>query len=485
MKKNPVEAQLEVFQDLLESGVETLYGRDYGFSTISSIQDFQSKVPINDYVSFLPYLERVRAGEYDVLWPGKVDWFAKSSGTTNAKSKFIPITTDNLKNNHFKCGKDIIAIYSNQFNEDPGVLAGKSLVLGGSHSIHPHSTGKALEGDLSAIIIENLPIWVNMRRIPSKEVALMDEWEQKLDKMADEAIQEDIRSIAGVPSWTTVLLKKVLEKTGKQTILEVWPNLELFIHGGVSFTPYKNDFERLIGGKIQYLETYNASEGFFGIQDKPERDDMLLSLNSDVFYEFIPIDEYGTENPTVLTIADVEIGAVYAVIISTSSGLWRYDLGDTITFTDTSPYRFKIKGRTKHYINTFGEELMVENAETAISKACSEFDLSFKNFTAGPRIIDDGACGYHHWIIEFEQDPKDIDAFIDKLDIELQTLNSDYQAKRYKNMVLQPLKLTIARESLFHDWLKNKGKLGGQHKVPRLSNDAKIIDSLISLNEQN
>ncbi|MCT4665313.1 MAG: GH3 auxin-responsive promoter family protein [Flavobacteriales bacterium] len=482
---SPQEVQWETWRSLIEAGYETQFGKDHNFEKISSISDYQKLVPIHDYVGLLPYLNKTRKGESNVLWPGKIEWFAKSSGTTDAKSKFIPISQENLLDCHFKCGKDLLSIYLNRFDKEAEIFSGKSLVLGGAHAISEHDFG-ILEGDLSAIIIENLPIWVSWRRSPSKEVALMEEWEEKLDRMADESIKEDIRTIAGVPSWTTVLLRKVLEKTGKNHILEVWPNLELFMHGGVSFVPYKKDFETLIGGRINYLEIYNASEGFFAIQDIPERDDLLLTLDSGIFYEFVPIEFMHQENPKAYSLKKVKKNQVYAMIISTNSGLWRYNIGDTIEFTSINPYRIKIKGRTKHYINTFGEELMVENAEIALTEVCDELDLRFINFTAGPRIISNGACGYHEWLVEFEEnhhkiDPKEV---AQKLDIRLQSLNSDYQAKRYKNMVLQPLKINIAQRGLFYHWMKKSGKLGGQHKVPRLSNDPEILDNLLKENSK-
>lgn len=478
--ENPIVTQHLVFDDLISKAVHTEWGEQYDYASIEGYATFKQRVPVQSYEEFQPLFERVRHGESDVLWPGKISWFAKSSGTTAGRSKFIPVSDEAIYDCHFKSGKDLLALYCNHF-ENRDVFGGKTLVLGGSHKLDEYDQN-IIQGDLSAIIIENLPFWVKNRRSPSKPVALMGEWEEKLERMAKEAVEEDIRSISGVPSWTSVLARKVLEMTGATNLKEVWPNLELYMHGGVNFDPYRAEFAKFMPEDIQYLETYNASEGFFGLQDQPDRDDLLLLLDYGIFYEFIPMSQYKLGSREALALEEVELGVEYALVISTNSGLWRYLIGDTITFTSKSPYRIKITGRTKQYINVFGEELIVQNAEQALMKTCEETNAVVREFTAAPMVLEEGACGKHQWLIEFEKWPENTEDFRLRLDQHLQDLNSDYEAKRYKNMVLQPLDLICANPNLFYDWLKGKGKLGGQNKVPRLVNDRAYLDELLEMN---
>lgn len=483
MIENPHQKQRDTLTYLIQKSEYTRFGKDHGFSNIHTLEAFKKQVPLSNYESNLKYFEAISRGEKDVLWPGKTEWFAKSSGTTSAKSKYIPVTDHTIKDCHFKGGKDLLTLYEDRYNSTD-LYSGKTLLLGGSHGLGEFSN-VAKQGDLSAIIIENLPLWVNRRQCPEKETALLSEWEEKLRKIAHESIQEDIRSISGVPSWMVVVLRSVLEITGKKTIIEVWPNLELLMHGGVSIEPYRQELNNLIGKEVNFQETYNASEGFFGIQDKPERRDMLLMLDYGIFYEFIPLEELDKENPRTLVLEEVELNQVYALVISTNSGLFRYQIGDTIEFTSLDPYRIKIVGRTKHYINAFGEELMVANAEQAIAKCCEMFQVEIFDYTAGPKFLEEGSCGFHQWVIEFKNMPKDLAAFENQLDQELQNLNSDYQAKRYNNFILKNLKIQAVPNQTFYNWLKSQNKLGGQNKVPRLSNSSKYIDELIEFSSSN
>ncbi len=477
---NPSATQLSVFNYLIEKSENTEWGKKYNYSDIKDYKSFQDTVPILTYEEFRPYLERIRNGESDILWPGKINWFAKSSGTTSGKSKYIPVSDESINDCHFKSGKDLLALYCNHF-ENKDVFGGKTLVLGGSHQLNEFDQN-IIQGDLSAIMIENLPFWVQKRRSPSKSVALMGEWEEKLNRMAEEAINEDIRSISGVPSWTAVLIRKVLDITGANNLKDVWPNLELYMHGGVNFAPYVEEFKKYMPEDLQYLETYNASEGFFGIQDKPDRDDLLLLLDYGIFYEFIPMSEFKLDSRKAIPLEEVEIGKEYALVISTNAGLWRYLIGDTITFTTKDPYRIKVTGRTKQYINVFGEELIVQNAEQALMEVCKDTKSIVREFTAAPLLLESGSCGKHQWLVEFEKSPEDKFLFTELLDKKLQDLNSDYEAKRYKDLVLQQLDITYAKPNLFYNWLKSKGKLGGQNKVPRLVNDRSFMDELLALN---
>jgi hypothetical protein len=476
-----IDIQRETLFGLLQSAKDTEWGRKHGYDAISGIEDYQAKVAVQDYESLKPYIERIREGEQEVLWGSHIKWFAKSSGTTADKSKFIPVSTEALEDCHFRGGKDVLALYLKNI-PDSDMLLGKSLVLGGSHQIQNFNID-SYYGDLSAILIQNMPFWAQFRRTPDISIALMDEWEEKIEKMARSTIEDNVTSIAGVPSWTMVLLKRVLELSGKECIFDVWPDLELFVHGGVSFVPYRAEFEKFFKGKVRYMETYNASEGFFGIQDDLERHDMLLMLDTGVFYEFVPIAELGSPYPIAYTVDNVEIGGNYALLISTNGGLWRYQIGDTVTITSKEPVRIKITGRVKHFINAFGEELVIENAEKALYAACAATGSSVREYTAAPVYMSGQSKGAHQWLIEFIAPPSDIAVFCEILDKELQACNSDYEAKRYKSMALEMPHLTVARNGLFYEWLKSKGKLGGQHKVPRLSNDRDIIESILSLNQ--
>jgi hypothetical protein len=478
---NPIAAQREVLQDLITHGQYTLFGRKHQFSEIFNIRKFKETVPIHEYEDLKPYIEQIMAGEESVLWNTPVEWFAKSSGTTNDKSKYIPITKESIEDNHFQGSKDVLTIYYHALpNSD--LLTGKGLVIGGSHQVHPIKEDIQY-GDLSAVLLQNSPIWSGLIRTPELSIALMDEWEEKIESLAQSTINEDVSSIAGVPTWTLVLLKRILEISGKQNIKEVWPNFELYIHGGVSFTPYKEQFKKVIGPDCNYLEIYNASEGFFAAQDRINEEGMLLFLNHGIFYEFMPIEEYGKANPLTIGLNKVELGKNYAIIISTNGGLWRYLVGDTIQFTQLNPFRIKVSGRLKQFINAFGEEVIADNTDKAISEACEAFGVSVKEYTAAPVYMSDHASGAHEWLIEFEEDPKNLQAFTIALDASLQALNSDYEAKRHKNIALGLPQITAVKKGCFHEWLKQKGKLGGQHKVPRLSNERIYVDEIKSIHQ--
>ncbi len=480
MRKYPGEVQKEIFTNLIENAKNTEWGKKYDYKSIQSISDFQQRFPVNDYEYFKPYIERIKKGEKDVLWHGETKWFAKSSGTTNDKSKFIPVSTESIDQTHMRGGKDVLAIYTHNFPET-NVYTGKSLILGGSHQIN-NFENQSYYGDISAVLIENFPLWAKFLRAGNQETALLSEWDVKIKKMAEETVSQNLVSFAGVPSWTLVFIKYVLKLTNTNNLLDIWPNLELFSHGGVSFEPYREQFKQLIpSGKMNYLETYNASEGFFGIQANPNTNDMLLMLDYGIFYEFIPMTEFGTNNPNTLTIEEIELDVNYAMVISTNGGLWRYLIGDTVKFTSKYPFKIQVTGRTKHFINAFGEELIVDNAEKAINIACKRTNSSIKEYTAAPIYPTENTKGGHEWIFEFEKQPTDINYFIDVLDTVLKSLNSDYEAKRYQNMSIDTPKINIAPEGLFYRWLKNKGKLGGQNKVPRLSNNRKYIDELLLL----
>ena len=476
---HPVDTQNGVLFSQLFHAENTFYGKKFGFKDIATIRDFQNQVPIVSYEEFEPLIERTRRGERNIIWPGAIRHFAKSSGTTNAKSKFIPITDESLEECHYKAGKDLISIYANNHPENQ-LFTNKNLRLGGSAEMYEDFNTKY--GDLSAILIENLPFWVEITTVPSKKVSLMSEWETKLKAIVAEVRNQDIGSLTGVPSWMMVLLQKVLKDTGCHTIAELWPNLEVFFHGGISFKPYRDQYRQLIGKDINYYEIYNASEGFFGIQDRFGSEEMLLMLDYGIFYEFIPMDCFGSSNPKTLTLEEVETGKNYALVISTNGGLWRYLIGDTVQFTSLNPFRIKISGRTKHYINAFGEELMIENVETALTKASRETGAAVKDFTGAPIYMKDGESGSHEWIFEFAQKPSDIESFTTIFDDTLKSVNSDYEAKRYNDMTLKKPIIHIAREHLFYDWMSQRGKLGGQNKVPRLSNDREYIEPLLKMN---
>lgn len=470
--------QQEVLEYLVDRAKNTEYGRRCLFSGIKTYEDFAQNVPLNSYEELKTWIDRMRHGEADVLWPGVVKWYAKSSGTTNDKSKFIPVSREGLQNVHYQGGKDAVALYLRN-NPRSRIFDGKSLILGGSHSPNYNLHG-SLVGDLSAILIENINPLANLVRVPKKQTALLSDFEIKRDRIARETLNANVTNISGVPSWMLSVLTRVLEISGKNTIDEVWENLEMFFHGGVAFTPYRKQYEQIIRSpRMHYMETYNASEGFFGLQSDPSDPAMLLMLDYGVFYEFIPMDEFGKEHPTVVPLTGVETGVNYAMVISTSCGLWRYIIGDTVKFTSKNPYKFVITGRTKSFINAFGEELIVDNAEKGLEYACRETGAEVSEYTAAPVFMDDNAKCRHQWLIEFKREPADIDAFADILDRRLQEINSDYEAKRYKDITLQHLEIIKARPGLFNDWLKSRGKLGGQHKVPRLSNSREIIEQML------
>lgn len=478
--KYPEEVQEEVLLQLLEFAEDTEIGRKYDFESISQYSEFKGRVPIVSYEEIEPIIERTRRGEQNLFWPTKVKLFAKSSGTTNAKSKFIPVSGEALEDCHYKSSKDLLCLYLNN-NENSQLFTGKSLRLGGSKELYEDNG--SFFGDLSAILIDNMPLWAEYSSTPSNKVSLMSEWESKLMAIIQESVTENVTSLAGVPSWMLVLLNKVLEETGKDNLFQVWENLEVYFHGGVSFNPYREQYKKLLPrNNFRYYEIYNASEGFFAIQDRNDADDLLLMLDYGIFYEFIPMDVYGTLEQEAIPLWDVEIGKNYAIIITTNSGLWRYKIGDTVRFTSKSPYRIKVTGRTKHHINVFGEELIIENAEEALRLVCLETGAEIKDYTAGPIFMIDNKKGAHEWIIEFRTLPSDLENFIEIFDGSLKSLNSDYEAKRYNNITLNRPKVHIARKNLFYDWLKAHDKLGGQHKIPRLSNKRDYIEELLQMN---
>ncbi len=474
--------QRRVFDYLLEHGRDTEYGRNHLFSTFKSYEDFSKHVPVNTYEELKDDIDRMRHGERDVLWPGQVKWFAKSSGTTNDKSKFIPVTHEGLQSIQYKGGKDVVTLYLAN-NPASRIFDGRSLVLGGSHSPN-YNVADSLVGDLSAILIENMNPVANMVRVPKKSTALLSDFEIKRDRIAQETLNKDVTTLSGVPSWMLSVLVRVLEISGKSTLDEVWPNLEVFWHGGIAFGPYRPQYEQIIHKPdMHYMETYNASEGFFGIQNDPNDPALLLMLDYGVFYEFIPMDEIEKEHPSVVPLSGVEIGRNYAMVITTACGLWRYEIGDTIRFTSKNPYKFVITGRTKYFINAFGEELILDNAEKGLAAACKKTGAEVMEYTAAPVYMDGHAKCRHQWLIEFGKAPDDQAGFARILDDELQKINSDYEAKRYHDVTLQPLEIIPARPGLFNDWLKAKGKLGGQHKIPRLSNSRKNIEELLRMNQ--
>lgn len=478
--KYPEEVQEEVLMQLLEIAEDTEIGRKYEFESITSYETYKERVPIVTYEQMEPIIERTRRGEQNLFWPTTVKLFAKSSGTTNAKSKFIPVSSEALEDCHFKSAKDLLCLYLNN-NENSQLFKGKSLRLGGSKELYEDNG--SFFGDLSAILIDNMPLWAEFSSTPSNKVSLMSDWETKLHAIIQESIHENVTSLAGVPSWMLVLLNQVIEETGKEHLFQVWENLEVYFHGGVSFSPYKAQYKNLLPkSQFRYYEIYNASEGFFGIQDRNNSDDLLLMLDYGIFYEFIPMDTYDTQTPKVLALWEIEIGVNYAIIISTNSGLWRYKIGDTVRFTTKRPYRIRVTGRTKHHINVFGEELIIENAEEALKMVCAKAHAEIKDYTAGPIFMEGREKGAHEWVIEFRTPPKDIAYFTEFLDNALKSLNSDYEAKRYNNTTLNMPTVHIARENLFYDWLKQNDKLGGQHKIPRLANTRDYIEELLRMN---
>jgi hypothetical protein len=482
LRKYPAEVQQETFQKLISKAADTEWGKKFDFASIATIGDFQQRLPIQTYDEVKPYINRLRKGEQNLLWPGEIKWFAKSSGTTSDKSKFLPVSRESLEDCHFKGGKDVLAIYC-QNNPETRILSGKGLTLGGSHRIDNFST-QSYYGDLSAILIENLPFWTEFIRTPSHEVALLEKFEEKLERIGRETIHENVTSIAGVPSWNLVMLKYILQTTGAKNILEVWPNLELFIHGGVSFVPYREQFREIIpSGSMHYLETYNASEGFFAIQDDPKASDMLLMLDYGIFFEFIPADQLDRPNPSVLTLEEVVTDRNYAIVITTNSGLWRYMIGDMIRFTSVYPHKIVISGRTRHFINVFGEEVIVDNADKALRIACDKTGAEITDYTAAPVYMSRVKQGAHEWLIEFSRAPADIAYFATLLDHALMSLNSDYEAKRYRNLTLDKPQVHLAEPGTFYEWLNRKGKLGGQNKVPRLSNERNYLEDLLEIDK--
>ncbi len=474
----PDHLQQKVLSHLLHRAADTQYGQRHQFSSLRGYEDFASNVPVNTYEELKNDIDRMRHGEADVLWPGTVRWYAKSSGTTADKSKFIPVSREGLKKIHYAGGADTVAVYLRN-NPKSRLFDGRALILGGSHSPN-YNLPDSLVGDLSSILIENINPLANLVRVPGKKTALLSDFEEKRERIARETLNKNITNLSGVPSWMMSVLTRVMELSGKEHLEEVWPNIEVFFHGGVAFTPYRSQYERLITSpNMHYMETYNASEGFFGLQNDPTDPAMLLMLDYDVFYEFIPMDSL--EEKKAVPLWDVEPGKNYAMVISTSCGLWRYMIGDTVRFTSVNPYKFIISGRTKHFINAFGEELIVDNAEQGLKYACEQTGAEVLEYTAAPVFMDDNAKCRHQWIIEFSKDPSSVEAFADALDKKLQEINSDYEAKRHKNITLQPLEIIVARKGLFNDWMKQRGKLGGQNKVPRLSNSREYIEGLLEI----
>ncbi|GEM54022.1 hypothetical protein B0A58_13585 [Flavobacterium branchiophilum NBRC 15030 = ATCC 35035] len=477
--KYPHEVQEELLMNLIKSSENTEFGKNFDFVNIKTYRAFAEKVPVASYEDLEPMIEKTRQGHQNVFWETPIKWFAKSSGTTNAKSKFIPVSPEALEDCHYKGSKDLLCLYLNN-NENSEMFTGKSLRLGGSSQIYENNN--TFFGDLSAILIENMPIWAEFSSTPSSKVSLMSEWETKMNAIIKETLTENVTSFAGVPSWMMVLLHRVLEQTGKSHLKEVWPNLEVYFHGGVSFDPYKVQYQKMLpDSDFKYYEIYNASEGFFAIQDQNHSNDLLLMLDYGIFYEFIPMDTYGTSNQTIIPLSEVVLFQNYAIVITTNSGLWRYMIGDTVRFTSLNPYRIRVSGRTKHFINVFGEELMVENTDKALAKTCESTQSSIKDYTVAPIFMTEKEKGAHEWIIEFDVLPNNMLQFEEILDQNLQAINSDYEAKRYNNMTLNPLKIHVARPNLFYDWLKQKNKLGGQHKIPRLSNSRTYLEALLSL----
>jgi GH3 auxin-responsive promoter len=477
--KYPHEVQEELLLSLIRLNENTVIGKNYDFASIKNYKTFSDRVVVSSYEELEPNIELTRKGAQNVFWHKPIKWFAKSSGTTNAKSKFIPVSDDALEDCHYKGSKDLLCMYLNN-NENSELFIGKSLRLGGSSQIY--GDNKSSFGDLSAILIENMPMWAEFSSTPSSKVSLMSEWELKLHAIINETKFENVTSFAGVPSWMLVLLNKVLVETGKENLFEIWPNLEVYFHGGVNFEPYREQYKKILpSSDFKYYEIYNASEGFFAIQDLNYSSDLLLMLDYGIFYEFIPMDTFGTDNQKIIRLADVELYKNYAIVITTNSGLWRYLIGDTVRFTSLNPYRIRVSGRTKHYINVFGEELMVENTDQAIAKTSSILNCEVIDYTVAPIFMKDKEKGAHEWMIEFKKHPEDINDFIKVLDETLQSLNSDYEAKRYNNMTLNPLKINVARGNLFYDWLKENNKLGGQHKIPRLSNQRDYLEQLIGM----
>lgn len=474
--KYPMEVQEEILFGLLKSAENTVLGKKYDYQSIKNYQTFNERIPVSTYEDLEPIISQTRQGAQNIFWNSSIKYFAKSSGTTNAKSKFIPVSSEALEHNHYKASKDLLCMYLNN-NENSQLFTGKSLRLGGSKELYENNN--TFFGDLSAILIDNMPMWAEFSSTPSNKTSLMSNWETKLPAIIKESSIENVTSLAGVPSWMMVLLNKTLEENKKSNILEIWPNVEVYFHGGVSFEPYKEQYKNLFPkAGFQYYEIYNASEGFFALQDQNNVSELLLMLDYGIFYEFIPMDTFGKENQKVIPLSEVELHKNYALVITTNSGLWRYLIGDTIRFTSLQPFRIKVTGRTKHHINVFGEELMVENTDVALAKTCETLHCEVVDYTVAPIFMNGKEKGAHEWMIEFKKHPDNMANFSALLDKNIQHINSDYEAKRFNNMTLNPLVINVARTNLFYDWLKQQDKLGGQHKVPRLSNERKFLEAL-------
>ncbi len=477
--KYPHDVQSEVLKKLITQSKDTLIGKEYDFKSINNYNDFSKRIPARTYEEFFAYINKTIKGEQNVFWNENIKWFAQSSGTTNSKSKFIPVSNSALENCHFKAGKDMLCLYINN-NENSSIFSGKSLRLGGSRKIYENNNNYF--GDLSAILIDNLPLWAEIISTPNNSISLMDKWDEKIEAIIEGTLNEDVRSLAGVPSWMLTLLNKLLEKTGKTYIDEIWSNLEVYFHGGVSFNPYKNEFKNIISNnEFKFYEIYNASEGFFAIQDSNDKNDLLLMLDYGIFYEFIEINEKDN-NEKIIDLSSVELGLNYEILITTNSGLWRYKIGDTVKFTSLNPYRIIVSGRTKHFINAFGEEVIIDNVENALEEVIKIHQCKIIDYTVAPKFMKSGKKGKHEWIIEFSKEPNNIKQFIIDIDTYIQKVNSDYKAKRYLNITLDIPKIYVARENLFYDWLKRKNKVGGQNKIPRLSNNRIFFDELLSIN---
>ena len=479
--ENPVEVQHNLWSKLIEAGKQTAFGKTHGFEMLKNWDDYRENVPVQNYDSLKPYIMRLMEGQQYELWPTEIKWFAKSSGTTSEKSKFIPVSFEALDECQFRGARDLMTIYCHN-NPNSKIFEGKSLMVGGSHEVNKLDNNSFC-GDLSAVMMNNLPFWVNLLRTPKPQIALMSDWEVKLEKMARSTMNVDVTSISGVPTWTMLLMNRLLQMTGAKNISEIWPNIELYMHGGVGFDPYRQPFSKLIPStSMNYMETYNASEGFFGIQDtlKP-RGDLMLMMDYGIYYEFMPMSEYSKKEPKTKTLEEVELGIQYAIVITTNAGLWRYLLGDTIMFTSINPFRFRLTGRTQLFINAFGEELMIDNAEIAIAEACKRTNATIKEYTAAPVYLEDDKSGSHQWLIEFEKEPDNLSQFKHELDILLKSVNSDYEAKRAGDIALKPPQIHVCKTGTFYKWLKTKGKLGGQNKVPRLSNDRVIVEEILAL----
>jgi len=479
--KYPYDVQNEWMKKLVTSAKDTEWGQMYDFKSISNVEQFRNNIPVQDYEKLKPFIDRIRKGEQNILWHSDIKWFAKSSGTTNDKSKFIPVSEESLNDCHYNGGRDMITIHCT-LNEDTKLFTGKNLALAGSLVTDYHNGYESQNGDLSAIVINNLPMWAEFFRAPDLSIALMDKWDDKLEQLAETTLNENMVSLAGVPSWMLLIMQRVLEKSGKKTIAEVWPNLEVYFHGGVNFNPYREQFKKIFGNpNMNYLELYNATEGFFGIQDQKNSEELLLMLDYGIYYEFMEMQEVGKENPKTLRLDEVKLNVNYAPVISTTAGLWRYMLGDTIKFTSLHPFRFRITGRTKHFMNAFGEEVIVDNADKALAIACEKTDAQMNEYTAAPLFMDENGSGAHEWLIEFSVVPANLEYFTEVLDNAMKSINSDYEAKRYNSLILRMPKVHVLPQGTFYKWLSLKNKLGGQHKVPRLSNDRKYIEEILAI----